>query len=81
MKKVHNLSGLVELVGKGTVDKCFTKYMMLMVAKTSKTDKFEELLNKVNEEYDKISSNSSESKLKNFCHKITTILCDYKDFK
>ncbi len=35
MKKVKNLSELIGLVGEDTVDKCFTEYMMLKVAKAN----------------------------------------------
>lgn len=42
MKKVNNLDELINLVGKDTVNKCFTEYMMLAV---SRNDKLEELEN------------------------------------
>ena len=38
MKKVDNLSELIDLVGKDTVDRCFTEYMMMMIAKAQKLD-------------------------------------------
>lgn len=41
MKKVHNLSELVELAGKDAVDKCFTEYMMLMIARNNKVAELE----------------------------------------
>ena len=44
MKKASNLSELIDLVGKETVDKCFTEYMMLMVAKSNELDKMKDEL-------------------------------------
>lgn len=38
VKKVNNLEELKNAVGNEIVDKCFTEYMMLMVAKTKKVD-------------------------------------------
>ncbi len=38
MKKVNNLDELVELVGMETVEKCFTEYIMLIIAKAKKFD-------------------------------------------
>ena len=38
MKKVSNLDELVELIGMETVEKCFTEYMMLTIAKARKWD-------------------------------------------
>ncbi len=38
MKKVDNLSELIDLVGKDTVDRCFTEYMMMVIAKAQKLD-------------------------------------------
>ena len=49
MKKVNNLSELVDLVGKETVDKCFTEYMMLMVARNNKVKKLENDLEDMND--------------------------------
>lgn len=42
MNKTNNLSELVSLVGKDTIDKCFAEYMMLMVARNNKVN---ELIN------------------------------------
>lgn len=41
MKKVNNLKELIDLVGKDSVDKCFTEYMMLIVARNNKLEKLE----------------------------------------
>lgn len=49
LKKVNNLSELVDLVGKDTVDKCFTEYMMLMVARNNKVKELENDLEDMNE--------------------------------
>ena len=38
MKKVNNLKELIDLVGKDSVDKCFTEYMMLIVARNNKLE-------------------------------------------
>ena len=49
MKKVNNLSELVGLVGKDTVDKCFSEYMMLMVARKNKVKELENDLEDMND--------------------------------
>ena len=49
MKKVSNLSELVDLVGKDTVNKCFTEYMMLMVARNNKVNELENDLENMND--------------------------------
>lgn len=49
LKKVNNLSELVDLVGKDTVDKCFTEYMMLMVARNNKVKELENDLKDMND--------------------------------
>lgn len=49
MKKVNNLSELVGLVGKDAVDKCFTEYMMLMVARNNKVNELENDLEDMND--------------------------------
>ena len=41
MKKVNNLKELIDLVGKDSVDKCFTEYMMLIVARNNKLEELE----------------------------------------
>lgn len=38
MKKVNNLDELVKLIGMEAVEKCFTEYMMLTIAKAKKYD-------------------------------------------
>lgn len=55
LKKVSNLSELVNLVGKDTVDKCFTEYMMLMVAKANKFDKLEQAIEDIDNAHASIS--------------------------
>lgn len=50
MKKVSNLSELVNLVGEETVDKCFTEYMMLMVARNNKLIELEKDLENMKDE-------------------------------
>lgn len=50
MKKVSNLSELVNLVGEETVDKCFTEYMMLMVARNNKLTELEKDLENMKDE-------------------------------
>lgn len=49
MKKVSNLGELINLVGKDTVDKCFTEYMMLMVARNNKLNELENDLEVMND--------------------------------
>lgn len=49
LKKVSNLSKLVDLVGKDTVDKCFTEYMMLMIARNNKVKELENDLEDMND--------------------------------
>ena len=49
MKKVSNLGELINLVGKDTVDKCFTEYMMLMVARNNKLTELENDLEVMND--------------------------------
>ncbi len=38
MKKINNLKELVELIGMESVEKCFTEYMMLIIAKAKRYD-------------------------------------------
>ena len=49
LKRVSNLGELIDLVGKDTVDKCFTEYMMLMVARNNKLKELENDLENMNE--------------------------------
>lgn len=44
MKKVNNLNELINLVGKDTVNKCFTEYMMLVVSRNNKLEELENSL-------------------------------------
>ena len=41
MKKINSLEELEELIGPETVEKCFTEYMMLLVAKARKWDELQ----------------------------------------
>lgn len=38
MKKVSDLETLIELIGSESVDRCFTEYMMLHIAKAKKLE-------------------------------------------
>ena len=49
MKKVSNLSELVDLVGKDTVNKYFTEYMMLKVSRNNKVNELENDLENMND--------------------------------
>ena len=42
MKKIKNLDDLEKLIGKEMVEKCFTEYLMLVVAKAHKWDELQE---------------------------------------
>ena len=53
LKKVNNLSELVDLVGKDTVDKCFTENIMLLIAKANRLEKVESLMDRISKIYDK----------------------------
>lgn len=50
MKKINNLDELVELIGMESVEKCFTEYMMLIIAKAKRYDEDLGLNTKSNEE-------------------------------
>ncbi len=41
MKKVNNLDELVKFIGMEAVEKCFTEYMMLTIAKAKKYDEMQ----------------------------------------
>ena len=41
MKKINNLDELEELIGREAVEKCFTEYMMLTIAKAHKWDELQ----------------------------------------
>lgn len=49
MKKINNLSELVDLVGKDTVDRCFAEYMMLIMARNNKLEELENDLEDMND--------------------------------
>ncbi len=61
MKEIKDLNDLIHLVGKNTVDKCFTEYMMLMIAKNNKLDELEDSLKEMNDS-DIISVNELKKK-------------------
>ena len=82
LKKVSNLSELVNLVGKDTVDKCFTEYMMLMVAKANKFDKLEQAIGDIDNAHESISIPMQEDDieyLKEFNITVGGILNNYFD--
>ena len=82
MKKVSNLSELVNLVGKDTVDKCFTEYMMLMVAKANKFDTLEQAIEDIDNAHESISIPMQEDDieyLKEFNITVGGILNNYFD--
>ena len=62
MKKVSNLNELLNLVDKDTVDKCFTEYMMLMIARNNKLEQLEEDL-KSRKDTDTITMKELKSRL------------------
>ena len=41
MKKINSLEELEELIGPEAVEKCFTEYMMLLIAKARKWDELQ----------------------------------------
>ena len=41
MKKINSLEELEELIGPEAMEKCFTEYMMLLVAKARKWDELQ----------------------------------------
>lgn len=82
MAKVNNLSELVDLVGKDTVDKCFTEYMMLMVEKSNKFDKLEQAIEDIDNAHESISIPMGEDDveyLKEFNTVVGGILNNYFD--
>ena len=42
MKKVKDLDELVKLIGMEAVEKCFTEYMMLTIAKAREYDRMQD---------------------------------------
>ena len=78
MKKVNNLSELVDLVGKDTVDKCFTENIMLLIAKANRLEKVESLMDRISKIYDK-TDGTDEIDLKVMFMTLTEILCEYED--
>ena len=78
LKKVNNLSELVDLVGKDTVDKCFTENIMLLIAKANRLEKVESLMDRISKIYDK-TDGTDEIDLKVMFMTLTEILCEYED--
>lgn len=82
MKKVNSLDELVKLVGRETVDKCFTEYMMLMVAKANKFDKLEQAIEDIDAVHESVSIPMQEDDieyLKEFNIVVGGILNNYFD--
>ena len=82
MKKVNSLDELIKLVGKDTVDRCFTEYMMLMVAKSNKLDKLEKAIEDIDDAHENISIPMKEDDieyLKEFNTVVGGILNNYFD--
>lgn len=78
LKKVNNLEELVDLVGKDTVDKCFTENMMLLIAKANRLKKVENLMDRISKLYDE-TDGTEESDLKAMFISLTEILMEYED--
>lgn len=82
MKKVNSLDELVKLVGKEAVDKCFTEYMMLMLAKSNKFDKLEQAIEDIDAAHESVSIPMQEDDieyLKEFNTVVGGILNNYFD--
>lgn len=81
-KKVKNLDDLIKLVGKETVDNCFTEYMILMVAKSKEFDKLEKAIEDIDEAHESIGIPMQEDDLeylKEFNTVVGGILNNYYD--
>lgn len=78
MKKVNNLKELVDLVGKDTVNKCFTENMMILIAKANRLEKVENLMDRISKLYDE-TDDTEESDLKAMFISLTEILIEYED--
>ena len=82
MKRVSNLGELIDLVGKDTVDKCFTEYIMWMVAKSNKFDKLEKVIEEIDNAHECIGTPMQEDDieyLKEFNTIVGGVLNDYFD--
>ena len=64
-------------VGKDTVDKFFTEYMMLLIAKANRLEKVEYLMDKISKLYDEIDD-TEENDLKYMFRVLTEILVEYE---
>lgn len=69
-----------DLVGKDTVDKCFTEYMMLLIAKANRLEKVEYLMDKISKLYDEIDD-TEENDLKYMFRVLTEILVEYEELQ
>ena len=76
VKRDSNLGELIDLVGKDTVDKCFTEYMMLLIAKANRLEKVEYLMDKISNLYDE-TDYTEENDLKYMFRVLTKILVEY----
>ena len=78
VKRGSNLGELIDLVGKDTVNKCFTEYMMLLIAKANRLEKVEYLMDKISKLYDEIDD-TEENDLKYMFRVLTEILVEYEE--
>lgn len=78
LKRISNLDELIDLVGKDTVDKCFTEYVMLLIAKANRLEKVEYLIDKISKLYDEIDD-TEENDLKYMFRVLTEILVEYEE--
>ena len=76
VKRDSELGELIDLVGKDTVDKCFTEYMMLLIAKANRLEKVEYLMDKISNLYDE-TDYTEENDLKYMFRVLTKILVEY----
>ena len=76
VKRDSNLGELIDLVGKDTVDKCLTEYMMLLIAKANRLEKVEYLMDKISKLYDE-TDDTEENDLKRMFRVLTKILVEY----
>lgn len=78
MKKINDLEGLTALIGDAAIQKCFTEYMLLMIAKAQQTDRLTELLHKLQDAHDQVNDPVSERELKAFYDVATLLLNNQK---
>lgn len=62
MKKVTDLETLTKFIGSENVDKCFTEYLMLHIAKGKKLDVLFEYIEKKKETISVLTGETSEKK-------------------